>query len=160
MGCQFYDQVEGGSGSFTVAMPKYTFGRGCLSEAGVRAGSLGMKRVALFTDSMLVDGPYVDTVTSALKARGISVDVFSDIRIEPDDDTVILASEFMAQGDFDGVVSVGGGSVIDTAKAAMVYSRYPAPFNDYFGPPVGPGKPVPGPISAAFSLPDNVWNRF
>ncbi len=153
MGCQYYDHIEGGSGSFTVAMPKYTFGRGCLSEAGVRAGSLGMKHVALFADPMLKDGPYVETVVSALKTQGISVDVFSDIRIEPDDDTVILASQFLVQGNFDGVVSVGGGSVIDTAKAAMVYARYPAPFGDYFGAPVGAGKPVPGPILPHLACP-------
>jgi len=153
MGCQYYDCVEGGAGSFTVAMPKYTFGRGCLSEAGIRAASLGMRQVALFTDPMLLSGSYVETVILALKASGITVDVFSDIRIEPDDDTVILASRFLAQGSFDGVVSVGGGSVIDTAKAAMVYARYPAPFNDYFGAPVGPGKPVPGPILPHLACP-------
>ena len=153
MGCQYYDCVEGGAGSFTVAMPKYTFGRGCLSEAGIRAASLGMRQVALFTDPMLLSGSYVETVILALKACGITVDVFSDIRIEPDDDTVILASRFLAQGSFDGVVSVGGGSVIDTAKAAMVYARYPAPFNDYFGAPVGPGKPVPGPILPHLACP-------
>ena len=153
MGCQYYDCVEGGAGSFTVAMPKYTFGRGCLSEAGIRAASLGMRQVALFTDPMLLSGFYVETVILALKASGITVDVFSDIRIEPDDDTVILASRFLAQGSFDGVVSVGGGSVIDTAKAAMVYARYPAPFNDYFGAPVGPGKPVPGPILPHLACP-------
>lgn len=153
MGCQFYDQCDGGAGTFTVAMPKYTFGRGCLNEAGARAASHGMKKVALFTDPHLADGPYVATVKESLNAEGLSVDVFSTIRIEPDDDTVILAAKFLRDGDFDGVVSVGGGSVIDTAKAAMVYAIYPAEFSEYFGAPVGAGKPVPGPVLPHLACP-------
>ena len=153
MSCQYFDQVEGGAESFTVAMPKYTFGRGCLKEAGIRAASLGMRNVALFSDPMLVHGPYVATVVDALKKQNITVDIFSDIRIEPDDDTVLSASRFLGQGKFDGVVSVGGGSVIDTAKSAMVYARYPADFDHYFGPPVGPGNPVPGPVLPHLACP-------
>ena len=153
MGCQFYDQCEGGAGTFTVAMPKYTFGRGCLAEAGPRAAALGMKKVAFFTDPFLLDGPYVATAKESLEQTGLSVDVFATIRIEPDDDTVSLAAKFLQEGSFDGVVSVGGGSVIDTAKAAMVYARYPAAFTDYFGAPVGAGKPVPGPVLPHLACP-------
>jgi len=95
----------------------------------------------------------IATVKESLKTAGLSVDVFSTVRIEPDDDTVILASKFLAEGSFDGVVSVGGGSVIDTAKAAMVYALYPAEFSDYFGAPVGAGKPVPGPVLPHLACP-------
>jgi alcohol dehydrogenase class IV len=153
MGCQFYDAVDGGAGSFTVTMPKYSFGRGCLAEAGPRAASHGMKRIALFTDNHLRNGPYVSTVCESLRSSGISFDIFSDIRIEPDDDTVVQASRFLAQGKFDGVVSVGGGSVMDTAKSSIVYACYPADFNDYFGPPVGPGRAVPGPVLPHLACP-------
>ncbi len=153
MACQYFQHTEEGAQSFTVAMPKYTFGRGCLAEAGVRAKALHMNKVALFTDLYLLDGPYIATVKASLREQGLSVDLFSDIRIEPDDDTVVLASQFLAQGQFDGVVSVGGGSVIDTAKAAMVYARYPANFTDYFGAPVGAGKPVPGHVLPHLACP-------
>ncbi len=153
MSCQFYDEVSGGAQTFTVAMPKYTFGRGSLNEAGARALGMGMHSVALFTDPMLLHGPYVDTVKRSLLDQGISVDLFSDIRIEPDDDTVGMAAKFLQQGKFDGVVSVGGGSVIDSAKAALVYSRYRDDITAYFGPPAGPGKPIPGPISPHLACP-------
>lgn len=153
MGCQYFEPVEGGANSFTVAMPKYTFGRGCLVEAGIRAASLNMKRIALFTDPFLKDSEYAATVCESIRAQGLRYDIFSDIRIEPDDDTVTRASKFLSQGKFDGVVSVGGGSVMDTAKAAMVYALYPASFNDYFGPPVGAGKPVPGALLPHLACP-------
>lgn len=153
MACQHFEPTTGGADTFTVAMPKYTFGRGSLNEAGARAKALGMSRVALVTDPHLADGLYVATVTESLKQQGLSVDIFSDVRIEPDDDTVMLAAKFLTQGKFDGVVSVGGGSVIDTAKAAMVYSLYPAGFTDYFGPPVGAGKAIPGPLLPHLACP-------
>ena len=145
MSCQYNDSIGGCAQSFTVAMPKYTFGRGTLSEAGARAESNGMKTVALFTDRQLEQGPYVATVLDSLKSHKIGATVFSDVRIEPDDVTVLEASKFLRSGRFDGIVSVGGGSVMDVAKAGMVYALYPAEFTDYFGSPVGAGVPVPGP---------------
>ncbi len=153
MGCQYFETIDGGATSFTVAMPKITFGRGCLQEAGLCASALGMKQVALFTDAQLRDGEYFSAVFDTLANAGIKADVFSDVRIEPDDHTIINAARFLGQGKFDGVVSLGGGSVMDTAKAAMVYAAYPAEFNQYFGSPVGPGKPVPGPLLPHLACP-------
>ena len=153
MGCQYFEPVDGGAGTYTVAMPRYTFGRGCLAESGARARQIGMKRIALFTDSFLEHSPYLSTVKDSLQQCGLDYSVFADVRIEPDDDTIVRATEFLRQGKFDGVISVGGGSVIDTAKAAMVYARYPAAFTDYFGPPVGAGKGIPGPLMPHLACP-------
>ena len=67
MGCQYFDPCEGGADTYTIAIPKYTFGRGCLAEAGARASGLGMVRVGLFTDAGLRDGPYVASVVESLR---------------------------------------------------------------------------------------------
>ena len=89
-------------------MPKLTFGRGCLKEIGERVAARGYSKVALFTDPYLKGGPYVSTATEALIAQGIGVEVFSDIRIEPDDVSILNGATFLKEGDFDCVVSVGG----------------------------------------------------
>ena len=147
MGCQYFAPCEHGADTFTINIPKFTFGRGCLREAGARAAAIGMSRVALFTDPFLREGEYVNTVVSSLKQAAIDVAVFSEIRIEADDASVERGARFIAEGDFDGIVSVGGGSVMDTAKAAMLYALYPVgDFLDYFAPPIGAGKPMPGPL--------------
>ena len=39
--------------AFSIGMPTFTFGAGCLAEAGEQARELGLKRVALFTDKNL-----------------------------------------------------------------------------------------------------------
>jgi len=88
MGCQYYDPTENGADSFTVAMPRLTVGRGTLNEVGARAAHLGMKRVALFTDPYLAEGPLAAIAKTSLLSAGLDVAIFSDIRVEPDDDPV------------------------------------------------------------------------
>ena len=153
MACQYFTPCDHGAESFTVMMPKLTFGRGCLAELGERAKARHLTRVALYTDPYLNQGPYVATAIESLKSSGIEVEVFSEIRIEPDDTSVVKAARFLSEGQFDGVVSVGGGSSIDIAKAAMVYACYPADVSDYFAPPVGVGRPVPGPLLPHIACP-------
>ncbi|MEM7565583.1 MAG: iron-containing alcohol dehydrogenase, partial [Pseudomonadota bacterium] len=144
MGCQYFDPCQEGSDSFTIAIPRVTFGRACLHEAGRRAAGLGMTRVALFTDPMLRDSEPVANVLASLGSVGINADVFDEITIEADDDSVLRGADFINDGDFDGIVSVGGGSVMDTAKAAMLYAVQPVDdFLDYFAPPLGAGKEMP-----------------
>lgn len=153
MGCQYFEPCDHGADTFTVAMPKFTFGRGCLAEVGARAAGRGMRRAALVTDPHLANGPYVATALDSLKTAGVDVAVFSDVRIEPDDDTVEAAAAFLRDGHFDGVISVGGGSSMDTAKAAMIYALHPAAITDYFAPPVGAGRPIPGPLLPHIACP-------
>ena len=153
MACQYFAPCDHGAESFTIDIPKVTFGRGVLTEVGERAKALSMTNVALFTDVILEDGPYVASVKKSLKSAGINFVVFSDIRIEPDDICVDDAATFLNSASFDGMISVGGGSVIDTAKAAMVCAKYPRPARDYFAPPVGEGIPVPGPLYPHIACP-------
>ncbi|MDH3452070.1 MAG: iron-containing alcohol dehydrogenase, partial [Gammaproteobacteria bacterium] len=153
MACQYFSPTDGGADTFTIAMPKLTFGRGCLAEVGARAAARNIRRAALFTDVRLVESEYFATVRDALQASGIGISVFSDVLIEPSDASVLSAAAFLAESGADGVISVGGGSVMDTAKAAMVYARHPAPFSDYFAPPVGDGVPVPGELLPHIACP-------
>ncbi len=153
MACQYFAPCEHGAESFTIDIPKVTFGRGVLHEVGERAKALSMNDIALFTDPYLENGPYVTSVKKSLKDAGLSCEIFSDIRIEPDDVCVDDAAKFLRSGSFDGVISVGGGSVIDTAKAAMVCAKYPRPVRDFFAQPVGEGIAIPGPLFPHIACP-------
>src|SRR6266536_730877 len=110
--------TENSDTAFTVGIPTFTFGAGCLAEAGEQARELGMKRVALFTDATLRHSPHV-----------------------------------AAEGRFDGYISVGGGSVMDTCKAANLYATYPAEFMTYVNAPIGGGQKVPGVLKPHIARP-------
>jgi len=153
MACQYFAPTDQGSDVFTVAMPKLTYGRGCLQEVGQRAFALGLRRVALFTDSRLLDGPLLASARESLKAEGIEARIFSDIRIEPCNDTVENAARFLSENPFDGMISIGGGSVMDTAKAALLLHCHGGTVIDYIAAPIGNGKPITGPLVPHIACP-------
>lgn len=150
----YFAATEGFESIFSVDIASISFGPGVLSEAGEHALALGMTRVALLTDKTLMALPYVTQVRDSLKASGIDVVVYDEVRVEPTDQSFLAATRFAAEGRFDGYVSVGGGSVIDTCKAANLYATWPsADFLDYVNPPIGGGKPVPGPLKPHIACP-------
>jgi hydroxyacid-oxoacid transhydrogenase len=151
--CHYYAFSEGGDTAFTVDMSAITFGAGCLAECGEQARALGMRRVALFTDKGVARFPHVDTVARSLRAAGCDVAVYDEVKVEPTDRSFLSAAKFAAEGSFDGYVSVGGGSVIDTCKAANLYATWPADFLAYVNAPIGEGRPVPGLLKPHIACP-------
>jgi len=149
----YYVTTDGRESVFSVDISSINFGHGVLNEAGEQARALGMGRVALFTDKTLRSLPYVSRVLNSLQTAGVDVAIYDEVKVEPTDQSFIAAAEFAADGKFDGYVSLGGGSVIDTCKAANLYSTYPADFLDYVNAPIGAGKPVPGPLKPHIACP-------
>ena len=145
--------VDGSDRGFTVGMPTFTFGAGVLAEAGENARELGLKRIALFTDAHMAASEYVATVQWSLATAGVDVAVYRDVAIEPSDESLQEASRFAADGKFDGYVSVGGGSVMDTCKAANLYATHPAEFMSYVNAPIGGGQKVPGRVMPHIACP-------
>ena len=145
--------AEGSDRGFTVGMPTFTFGAGVLAEAGDNARDLGLRRVALFTDAQLTSGQYVATVEASLKAANVDVAKYDAVEIEPTDASLQDAARFATDGKFDGYVSVGGGSVIDTCKAANLYASHPAEFMTYVNAPIGAGRKVPGAVRPHIACP-------
>lgn len=154
MSCFHYQPAgDGFESAFTVDASRVTFGRGCLSELGDRAAALGMTRVALFSDADVSRLEVFETAQRSLRAAGLDVVVYTDVRVEPTDESFQAATAFALEARPDGYVSVGGGSVIDTAKAANLYASHPADFLEYVNPPVGAGTPVPGPLAPHIACP-------
>src|SRR5207249_8040253 len=56
-----------------------------------------------------------------------SADIFDDVHVEPTDKSFEAIATFVQGRDYDGFVAVGGGSSIDSAKAANLFTNYPAP---------------------------------
>ena len=139
--------------AFTVDSSRVTFGAGALAEVGERARALGLHRVALFTDPRLRALAWFDEVARSLSASGLDVAVFDAVAIEPTDSSFEDAARFARDLRPDGYVSLGGGSVIDTCKAANLLATHPAPLRTYVNAPVGDARPVPGALKPHLACP-------
>lgn len=151
--CDYYEKVSGGASTFTVAMPKLTFGPGALSELGARLKMRGIKHVALYTDPWLATSEHLARARVSLNEASISFDEYTEVKIEPNDVSCLDAARFYKESNAEAAVAIGGGSVIDTAKAAVIYASHPAEFTDYLGPPAGAGVPIPAPLPPIFACP-------
>merc|ERR1712173_209587 len=103
-------------------------------------------RVALFTDNGLSRTPHFGIVHQSLKDSGFDVRVFDQVRVEPTAESFMEAADWCRDAKPHICVSLGGGSVMDTAKAALLYATFPPPNGDflyYVNKPVGLGAPVP-----------------
>ena len=115
---------------------------------------LKVRRVMVLTDAVLRNLPPVQTVLESLSTNHVPYVLFDRVRVEPTDQSFLDAINFARQNEVDSFVAVGGGSTIDTAKAANLYSTYPTDdFLDYVNPPVGRGLPPPGPLKSLIAVP-------
>jgi len=143
--CHYYAPTAGGDTAFSVDVSAITFGPGVLAEAGDHVAARGIKRVALMTDKVMAGlDEHLASVRASLEAAGLDVVLYDEVRVEPTDTSFLAATEFARDCGAEAFVSLGGGSVMDTCKAANLYASYPAEFPTYVNAPIGGGQPVPG----------------
>ena len=139
--------------AFQVSTSNLRFGAGTTREVGLDLQDMGLRRTLLVIDPRLRDLPAGQTALESLRAARIDYNTFDGVSVEPTDATFRAAIDVATEGGFDSFVAVGGGSTIDTAKAANLYSTYPADFFDYVNAPIGRGLPVPGPLKPLIAIP-------
>ena len=139
--------------AFTMDTSSIKYGPGVTREVGEDMAQLGAKRVMVVTDPTVAELEPVSVTMAALEAAAIDAVLFDQVSVEPTDLSFKEAVAFAVDGRFDGFVAVGGGSSMDTAKAANLYATYPADFLAYVNPPIGEGRPVPGKLKPLIAVP-------
>jgi len=140
--------------AFEMAASNIRFGPGTTGEVGMDLAELGIERVMVLTDANLSKLPPLEKLLKSLSGEKISYSLFDRVRVEPTDTSFKEAIDFAMSGAFGGFVALGGGSVMDTAKVANLYSTFPPEgFLDYVNQPVGKGLPVPGRLKPLFAIP-------
>jgi hydroxyacid-oxoacid transhydrogenase len=139
--------------AFNMVTSNIKYGPGVTSEVGFDMVELGARRVMVVTDPALKDREPVDLTLDVLRREGLDAVLFDRVSIEPTDVSFKEAIQFATEGRFDGYVAVGGGSSMDTAKAANLYATYPADFLTYVNAPIGQGRPVPGLVKPLIAIP-------
>jgi len=139
--------------AFTMDTSSIKYGPGVTREVGHDMKELGARCVMVVTDPNLAGSGPVSVTLEAMRDAGIEAVLFDRASIEPTDVSFKEAIRFANDGRFDGYVAVGGGSCMDTAKAANLYATYPADFLHYVNAPVGQGRPVPGRLKPMIAIP-------
>lgn len=137
--------------AFEMATSNIRYGPGITAEVGMDLEDMGLRKVIVFADPTLAAPMAV--LLESLDNNNIAHTLFDRISVEPTDASFKDAIAAAGEGDYDAFVALGGGSTIDTAKAANLYTSYPADFLDYVNAPIGKGRPVPGPLKPMIAIP-------
>lgn len=126
------------------APTRYEFGRGVENRVGELALQLPAKHVlVVYGKGSVIRSGLLDRIRIALEAAGVAYSMLGDIQPNPTDDGVYRGIEMVRQLNVDGIIAVGGGSVIDTAKAIAAGAVYDGDFWDFFtGKPIEKALPI------------------
>lgn len=120
--------------NFTFWTPtKYVFGRGVETQAGGLASEmLGEKVLVVYGGHSAKASGLLDRVFDSLRKAGVEYADLGGVQPNPTDDKVYEGIEIMRSKKLTGLLAVGGGSVIDTAKAIAAGTPYSGDFWDFY----------------------------
>ncbi|KAF9009069.1 alcohol dehydrogenase [Cyathus striatus] len=141
--------------AFEVAASNLRFGDGVTAEVGMDLKNMKARKVAVFTDPNVAKLRPMKTALQALDAEAdLPFEVYDSVVAEPTEDSWRDAIAWTRERDFSHFLAVGGGSVIDTAKAANLFSVYKdADLMDFINAPVGKGLPISQPLRPLIAIP-------
>ncbi|MGA8850900.1 MAG: hydroxyacid-oxoacid transhydrogenase [Aeromicrobium sp.] len=139
---------------FTYGAPGLKFGVGARFELGHDLAQLGAQRVLVVTDPGVAATGSPAEIIQTLARSGMEAVLFDRARVEPTDGSLEEAIAFgRAEGPFDVIVAIGGGSSIDTAKAVNLLVTNEGELMDYVNAPVGGGRAPAKPLLPLVAIP-------
>ncbi|MDR1903695.1 MAG: iron-containing alcohol dehydrogenase [Treponema sp.] len=130
--------------TYTYKLPtELFFGSGAALRTGEKIKELGLDKILLVTDKGVLDAGILGGLEKSLKESGVSYAVFSEVEPEPTIQGVEAGTKMLGEFGARGVVGVGGGSVMDSAKAIAVMGTNSGKIFDYVGFGKVPVQPLP-----------------
>lgn len=107
---------------------------GLLTQCGPELEAYRHSRAGLVTDKVIGSLGFVEQLIQSLEEAGIElVSTFSDVPQDSDVETVTRAAVQFRDANCNLLIALGGGSVIDTAKAANILLTHDGELLDYQG---------------------------
>lgn len=113
-----------------LKVPQLVFGSGTSKQAGKRLASLGVKKCFVVADRGILSLGIADPILESLRTAGIDYVLYDRVQPEPPDYSCMEAAELLKSTGCDGTLAIGGGSSIDTAKAANLIAGIPEKIED------------------------------
>jgi alcohol dehydrogenase class IV len=107
------------------------FGAGRIDELAGVCRSLGISKPLFVTDAGLANAPITTNTLGSLRAAGIAVALFADIKPNPVLQNLEAGIAAYREGSHDGVIAFGGGSGLDTGKLIAFMSGQSRPVWDF-----------------------------
>ena len=117
--------------TFFMFPNRVIFGPGASGKVGREAKKMGVGTVLLVTDPGLQACGLSRTIEDSIGDAGLGVSTFGEVVQNPDEDCVRKGMEAYEAAGADGLVALGGGSAMDTAKAIGLMTTHPAPLSQY-----------------------------
>jgi len=119
------------------------FGKGRAARIHEEAQTLGMERPMLVTDDTLPQVGVTDAIVNSLENAGLDYHLYDQVEPNPRVATVDSGAEVLREQGCDGVIGIGGGSSMDTAKAISGLATNGGSWEDYEGQNNLPNGPHP-----------------
>ncbi len=122
----------------TPVFPRFYVGADARMRVGEKAKELGIRKALIVTDKAIVNLGILEPVIESLKASDINYAIFDECLPDPPDWSVDNAGAMYHAENCDGVIGIGGGSSMDSAKGVCCLAVNPSPIRNYFGPEAAP----------------------
>lgn len=116
---------------------------GATAKIGELMAKMGCKKVAFVTDAMILKLGLADAALEGIKSAGLDLHLIDDVVPDPPVSMILAAVEEAKAAGVDGVVSVGGGSSLDTAKLIAVLTGSTQPIEEMYGVGLVTGSRLP-----------------
>ncbi len=128
----------------SIGMPRtLRVGGGAVSTLGDLVAELGLARTLVVTDRYLVETGLVERLVRLVRDGGGTAAVFADTVSDPTTASLQAGLDAVRAHDADGIIGLGGGSPMDTAKALALLSRQGGHMRDYKAPARNAGAALP-----------------
>ncbi|MFO7569088.1 MAG: iron-containing alcohol dehydrogenase [Smithellaceae bacterium] len=124
-------------------MPDVLMGEGVAKNMGRKIKALNVTKVFLVTDPFMFKSGRATEIQGILKKSGIETVIFADVEPDPPIELIERAGTLYQQAGCDGILGLGGGSSLDTAKTLGLRVTHPGDLREYEGLVGGAGKIKP-----------------
>lgn len=118
-------------------------GKGCLQDIGPYIQELNLKKALVVTDKFLIKSGIAGKLLSVLDQEGIEYAVYDDVKPNPTCKNVHDGVDFLQANQCDYIISIGGGSPQDTAKAIGIVATNGGHIAEYEGVHKSKNKSLP-----------------
>lgn len=128
-----------------IVLPRILrIGAGASRELAEVLAQLGVSRPLIVTDAFMVEHGPVPRLRELLAEAGVPAGVFHQTVPDPTTESIDRGVAALKAGNYDGVIGVGGGSPLDSAKAIALLGIRGGRMRDYKVPHINdePGLPV------------------